>query len=576
MAGVAVARPKLLRSPPARSISPDRPLHPVVQAKLRIGAPNDKYEQEADRVADQVMRMSEPARELAQSALTSLDNPATVQRKCAGCSSGGVICPECTKEEETLQAKETSGKTLAVTPELQTQIHSLRGSGQPLPGPARSYFEVRLAHDFGRVRVHSDLRAQKLARSVNARAFTLGNDIVFDSGQYQPGSIGGRRLLAHELTHVAQQNGGGLGPIRRQANHPAPAAPPVNAAATSPHGNNCSQSNCADKDRAVMDGDFARAQEWVTAARQALAAQPVTRRTGQLLDWYFNSQSAETISTLDQRLGCIHDSLTFARTQRWWGCDPPDENIAYADMAAAVPFCAGQRDLICLTDKYFNKNPTRRATDLIHEASHLQGFSLGVLDEGSFPDIYSWNPKFRRLTTGESLQNADSVAYFCRAVATGVSPQFRGEIEAGAGVAAFGSTTTWAARLFIGAEAEHPVLGMVNPRLGIGITMIGESLEPSSSTLSAGQGTLIASALFGVRLTDPRPGHSGGGFALFEAGPSAIIDNSVRPGVELGVAVGYRWRFLEFSARLGAILDPKNPQGSTGAALGTGGVGFNF
>jgi hypothetical protein len=81
----------------------------------------------------------------------------------------------------------------------------LRSPGQPLDNAARSYFEPLFGHDFSRVRVHTTERAAKSARSVNAVAYTVGHQVVFDSGQYQPGTKTGRRLLAHELTHVLQQ-----------------------------------------------------------------------------------------------------------------------------------------------------------------------------------------------------------------------------------------------------------------------------------------------------------------------------------------------------------------------------------
>ena len=71
----------------------------------------------------------------------------------------------------------------------------------------RAFFEPRFGVDFDDVRVHSDTRAAHVARSVNARAFTLGRDVVFGAGQYAPGLDGGRRLLAHELTHEVQQSG---------------------------------------------------------------------------------------------------------------------------------------------------------------------------------------------------------------------------------------------------------------------------------------------------------------------------------------------------------------------------------
>lgn len=86
--------------------------------------------------------------------------------------------------------------------------------GQPLDSATRAAMEPRFGHDFSKVRVHTDARASEAARSVQARAYTIGSDIVFRSGAYAPGSTDGQRLLAHELTHVVQQQGAGgaLGP----------------------------------------------------------------------------------------------------------------------------------------------------------------------------------------------------------------------------------------------------------------------------------------------------------------------------------------------------------------------------
>jgi len=88
-------------------------------------------------------------------------------------------------------------------------VREVLGSpGRPLDAEARAYVEPRLGHDFGKVRVHADERAAESARSVGARAYTVGNDVVFNSGQYAPQTPSGLRLLAHELTHVVQQQGG--------------------------------------------------------------------------------------------------------------------------------------------------------------------------------------------------------------------------------------------------------------------------------------------------------------------------------------------------------------------------------
>ena len=153
-----------------------------IQAKLTVGQPGDIYEQEADRVADEVMRMAEPG----------------VQRQ--------VESEE--EEDEEIQAKQLPSQTHEIVSDVETSINSIRGGGQPLPEPTRAFFESRFGYDFSQVRVHTDAKAADTARAVNARAFTRGHDVVFGAGQYAPGTTAGQRLLAHELTHVVQQSGG--------------------------------------------------------------------------------------------------------------------------------------------------------------------------------------------------------------------------------------------------------------------------------------------------------------------------------------------------------------------------------
>lgn len=155
-----------------------------IQAKLKVGAVNDPLEHEADRVADQVMRM--PALE---AAVTSA--PPQVSRKCDAC-----------EEEEKLQKKPAGPQ--AAAGEAPAIVHDvLRSPGQPLS--TRGYFEPRFGHDFSRVRIHADPGASHAADAVQAQAFTFGSDIVFGSGKFAPSTPAGRKLLAHELTHVVQQ-----------------------------------------------------------------------------------------------------------------------------------------------------------------------------------------------------------------------------------------------------------------------------------------------------------------------------------------------------------------------------------
>ncbi len=129
------------------------------------------------------------------------------------------LCPECEEEEvqrqpmeepedeeESLQAKGVPGRTAPVTSELEARIGALRGSGNMLPSSERAFFEPRFGIDFGEVQVHTGSEAADLAQRVEARAFTLGQSVVFGQGEYRPGTEAGRRLLGHELTHVVQQS----------------------------------------------------------------------------------------------------------------------------------------------------------------------------------------------------------------------------------------------------------------------------------------------------------------------------------------------------------------------------------
>lgn len=147
---------------------------PELQAKLQINAPGDRYEREADRVADSVMRTTQPAR--VPHGISPLP-VAGVQR-----------------QAETVSAETT------------TTVHTAQlSAGQPLSPADRAFFEPRLGHDFSQVRIHADGTAAQAARALNARAYTQGNHIVFGRNEFQPESVLGKHLLAHELTHTIQQ-----------------------------------------------------------------------------------------------------------------------------------------------------------------------------------------------------------------------------------------------------------------------------------------------------------------------------------------------------------------------------------
>jgi len=176
------------------------------QAKLTISQPNDKYEQEADRVADQVMAMPDPK---LQCQPEGEEEEETLQTKLLADRITPLVQrqeepPE--EEEEELQAKSKPGETSTVTPSLESRLHSLRGSDQPLSKSDCAFFESRFGRDFSGVRVHTGPQAAKTAQVIHSRAFTIGRNVVFGSGLYAPGTTEGRKLLAHELTHVVQQS----------------------------------------------------------------------------------------------------------------------------------------------------------------------------------------------------------------------------------------------------------------------------------------------------------------------------------------------------------------------------------
>ncbi|WP_293112762.1 DUF4157 domain-containing protein [Moorena sp. SIO4G3] len=161
-----------------------------VQAKLTIGEAGDKYELEADRVASEVVR------QINAPVTSHTTQPDSIQAQ-------GQQDELMRKPMVQLQSVEGG---MAATPELESSIQQAKGSGMPIAESIRKPMEQSFGADFSGVRVHSDAQSDQLNQSIQARAFTTGKDIFFRQGEYNPGSRGGQELIAHELTHVMQQN----------------------------------------------------------------------------------------------------------------------------------------------------------------------------------------------------------------------------------------------------------------------------------------------------------------------------------------------------------------------------------
>lgn len=170
-----------------------------IQTKLTVGQVDDPFEREADQVADAIMREG-PAPAPAAEA-----SGGTIQRACSMCEDQQKLRSQIDDVPE-LQAKGASGALDAATPPVESTIASLSShGGEPLRPSTRSLLEPRFGRDFSSVHVHVGSAAARAAQALSAKAFTVGSDIFFGSGQYAPSTSAGQHLLAHELAHVAQQ-----------------------------------------------------------------------------------------------------------------------------------------------------------------------------------------------------------------------------------------------------------------------------------------------------------------------------------------------------------------------------------
>ncbi len=163
----------------------------LIQTKLVVGPAIDPYEMEADRTANRVINMPAPA-----------------------ASNGKAIAQ--TKPGEAIQMVNETGPAptgpnlrtgFEVGGDLENRLSAQKGRGSPMAKELQTDMGTRFGVDFGGVRIHTGSEASQISRALSAQAFTQGQDIFFDQGKYNPNTGTGKRLLAHELTHVVQQTG---------------------------------------------------------------------------------------------------------------------------------------------------------------------------------------------------------------------------------------------------------------------------------------------------------------------------------------------------------------------------------
>lgn len=285
-----------------------------IQAKLEVGTVDDPLEREADRVAEQVMRMRDPMASTNSTARGSSSYlqtgrpealEATLQRKC---SCGG-SCDKCKAEQADdehanvqrkpvpqISAIASSPSSAGMTaPPIVHEV--LRSAGQPLDAGTRAFFEPRFGYDFGSVRLHTDSRATESAARIHANAYAVGNNLVVANGRCAANTHAGRLLLAHELTHVIQQ--AQLPLPRVQRDNPHKQDPPVMRPAQKegPGGEVAAQETEIERRWKKWKGaatGFSEIRGWITAG-DAVVALMIDHETG-----YFNAihaQDAELAAT---------------------------------------------------------------------------------------------------------------------------------------------------------------------------------------------------------------------------------------------------------------------------------------
>lgn len=421
-----------------------------IQAKLKVGPPNDQYEQEADQVADKVMRMPD-------SQLLGQPNSPNAQQQLQMQSEGPVVqkmtdedkemvqtkpvtgiiqrmCTDC-EEEETpqqmpmdeeaemlLQPKHESGRFSPIAPDTQNGISRLRqGGGAVLPSSTRAFLEPRFGNDFSNVRIHTSPQAARLSQNINARAFTIGRDVFFNQGQFQPGTTSGMRLLAHELTHVVQQSPKTIRSSKsgQLQTKDAVSSPNIQRSTDSNHVvqrmTDSDSQKCSDSldraelkrlDKAVVEAS--KRIKRVKAPIEKLDVKTLSSGTlGQAFSTLFGlPNSSDLIQTVKSNIGKITDKFTSAQiTSDKLNCD---SNCRSGILAFYRP----STDQIYICPDFFPLSLEGRTITLLHEVAHT------VIQDG--PDVYVDNRLFGVLAglPGQpGARNPDSLAIFISIVA---------------------------------------------------------------------------------------------------------------------------------------------------------------
>lgn len=502
----------------------------ILQAKLQVGASHDIYEQEADRVANEVM--------------------ATPMHKIIGNNSAPRI---------QRLTNQTTGQESTAPPSVE---NALSGSGRSLDTELQQDMSQRFGQDFSEVRIHTGAAAEKSAQEISAHAYTVGRNIVFGAGQFAPASPQGKRLLAHELTHVVQQRGNTSSTpvIRRQT-----------------IGTGC----------AVHQADIEAA--WAEGSR--LASDTITTLDNALASIGYGVAPSSFVSTALQNsfgdIGLTPGGFTFlpqlirnyrsilagfasGKTLR---CDPEslgaDRNEC--DWRAAFVVVGNSTDIfLCPSMFAADVSVTSRGLTLLHEMAHsvLRAAHAGI-PERTYPSAFfdcgisldlEWEDARRNAFAYDRLSDclhgerpsSRLVTPAAPATATRAeSGDSRWSISASAGADVTPNAYRFASALSTRVSLRTGEFVVFNPTIGFNLLYMPSSdLNPSH--LAA------ATADIGLRIQQPLDGFyfdiAAGGYAGFDIDPTRADTARFTGGPTASAGLGWRFQRLELGPEVRALI----------------------
>jgi len=290
------------------------------------------------------------------------------------------------EEEEPLMTKSTSGRTHPIRDDLHMQLNGSRGSGQALPETDRSFMEKRFGSDFSDVRVHTDSNAIQMSKELNAEAFTYGRDIYFGTGRYSPGTSSGKRLLAHEMTHVIQQRVPGV------------FVPEVQRLVRNTRVTGCGVNNPRRAERraaSILTRAMNRVQNAINnrAANPANADVLAVRRAVWRAFRFGNNNRTWNIrlSIIRRRIEIVRNYINSVVFQ--YECCPvggpcPISTCGPCRAGEEAATCAGNTTYIALCPLFWaaTRNRNQRARILAHEVFHI---TFGFIQDWAQPDFHN-------------------------------------------------------------------------------------------------------------------------------------------------------------------------------------------